>query len=289
MEDNLRNHQLSNYAEEQLEKVGIVVRKMDEVLQELINISNGTGDLSVEDLVAITIFRKALDKCNAVFAISNLGVESSVQIVLRNLLELLLGTKYLLECPSEFKQRANQYYLCSLKDKIHQLKLYTGKKKGMELSEILKNMSITEDQKRAMNQEIIRIEKRIKAHEGLSQANKSYQQSSNSSPKWYSLNDGPESLHQLAKKYSYTPEYLLLYQAWSREAHGVNATDDVLLSDGEGGGIIRQVTSYTNIDFYINMTAKYSALIMLMYVKFFYSTSDQNSFLRWYERTMIEE
>ncbi|WP_152550084.1 DUF5677 domain-containing protein [Geomicrobium sp. JCM 19039] len=296
------NYMLDETAKYNLEKLALIVRKMDELIDRFIEIATVEGKLSDEQFVAISLFRKCLEKANAIYAISEEGVEASVEITLRNLFEVYLNSCYLLENDSTFKKRAYRYYFFTLKAQLDSIKLFIGNTKDAKL--VQENMNLSEEDKFNFTKKRKEIYVRLATSSGLDLANmeheKHYEDQGHkfslkkglsigkgskkiNHPQWYSLNNGPKNLRFLAKEFNMEPEYLVLYSAWSREVHGVNALDNVIEVRDEGDPFMKDVTEYQSIGFLLNQACSFSVRVLLLFSSFYFNRGEKEELRNWYE------
>ncbi|MEK5483424.1 MULTISPECIES: DUF5677 domain-containing protein [unclassified Viridibacillus] len=149
--------------------------------------------------------------------------------------ENFLYFKYIIDPNGNSDQRARAYHYSYLQDQLHLSELLLSKKEKnlisklitLEDEKLLEVISKQKNIKDALNREYfknIQVEWNYKVKkEGIRY------------PKWYNLFKGPKNIRELARKYDYEAEYVLIYNLFSHQVHTTNAFGQIEDVNGLGG------------------------------------------------------
>jgi hypothetical protein len=101
-------------------------------------------------------------------------------------------------------------------------------------------------------------------------------------PTWYSFNDGPRNIAELAKSLGPGASYALLYREWSERKHSVDAIDRILTHDSSGPAA-RSLRDPTELNSTIDFAITFAIDAARCLVRY-YRPGEEDSFDRWYRR-----
>ena len=241
-------------------------------------------------------FRHILELIDSISFFIKESYVDPCKMILRAILELVLNIEYILERDTE--QRSMNFMVCYSHNRI---KLYekmdpnsdAGKKyrNAIESDKIINKMKIPD----------FPHEKAIKNLEGLLKkpkyavAEAEYQRIiqlprriRRRYTKWYSMNDGPKNLWELAERVELLGFYELLYRNWSEYIHGLDIIEGKLSRTPDGRAEIIQIRSPRDAQIITKLTISFSIHIMRKYIKHF--LPDKESELKeWYSKEIRDD
>lgn len=215
--------------EKRLDNLGLVIQKHEEVFNIVIeNQKKEYKILPDEIFITIMLFRKIVEKLDAIFILLENKSENSAKSINRDLIESFLYFTFVTESKGKNKNRALSYYFSNFKDQINLSKLLmSNSQRGKKIRDFL---NIKND-----NTELVSKTKRASDHFSNSLNSEEYAnikvewdkliKKKVMHPKWYSLYNGPKNLRELSRNCGYEVEYDLLYGIYSRQVHSANAMD----------------------------------------------------------------
>jgi len=112
-----------------LDKIGLIIRKQEEVfdltIKELTKKYEVVPDYIV---IAMLLFRKIIEKLDAVFILIENQSEKAAESICRDLFENYLYFKFIVDPKGNQKQRARAYHYSYLQDQLHLVNTLLSKK-----------------------------------------------------------------------------------------------------------------------------------------------------------------
>lgn len=209
-----------------------VITRFGEILNEMT-----TGTSRVDDFVDIVIssfIRKIMEQLDAINVLYSVGLFEPAQIILRSMIEHIVGLEFILKDHTE--KRAVAYYLEHYYQELEKSKSYFNAE-----SEYGK-MIIAQKGKEAFDKDCEKIEKKKQALKRLVKSNIVFKETDMARKKklaqkkkqsvnknnvyiqWYEVCSNITSMYGLMKAVGYEKYYDGIYGGLSFESHGLNAT-----------------------------------------------------------------
>lgn len=265
--------------EKRLDELGSVIQKGEEIFElSQEKFLKEFAILPNEITIGMLLFRKVIEKLDAIFILIENGSEMSAESITRDLFENLLYLKFLLK-KDYFERRALSYQYAVLEDKLDFCNLVSSNhKKGQGIRDYInKELPLRQIQKQkeivknAMNKECyknIKIEwERIKKKGGY--------------PKWYSLFKGPRTIKELAIDCKFEPVYHILYRIYSKQVHSGNALEQIGKMENSLIGI-KDLRGNENSDTILLNARSFGLHAIREYVNFFSLESTKEQ-AEWYK------
>lgn len=190
------------------------------------------------DIVVIAnLLKQAITFLDSIEILASHGAVTSAALPLRSLFEVRLYTKWILKADTEYRSRA--YYVWHLRKTIEVNNwAIEGINEKTRLKELLrKNQrgSVVEKASSLENEAIkqnLRINDLLKS-EHYREINDLYESAGKRKRAWYSINKGPSSLREIAKKLDLEDEYAIAYSKFSRIAHGTALHEHIKFVDSK--------------------------------------------------------
>jgi len=241
-------------------------------------------------------FRHILELIDSLSLFIKESYVSPCKIILRGILESVLNIEYILERDTE--QRSMNFMVWYNHNRI---KLYekidptsdAGIKyrNAIESDKIINKMKIPD----------FSHEKAIKNLEGLlkkpkyAAAEAEYQRiiqlprrARQRYKNWYSMNDGPTNVRELAERVELLGFYEILYRNWSGYVHGVDIIEGILSRAPDGKAEIIQIRSPRDAQIITELTISFAIHIIRKYVKHFLPAKE-SEFTEWYLKEMRDD
>lgn len=209
-----------------------VINRFGEVENEMTTETSRKNDFV--DIVIILFIRKIMEQLDAINVLYSVGLFESAQIILRSLIENIVGVEFILKDDTE--KRAAAYYLEHHYQELDKSKIYfnadseNGKliiaqigkdefdkacekleKKKQALGRLIKSKTVFQETDKARKQKLGTKKKQSKSKR------KVYIQ-------WYEVCSNIRNIYGLMKEVGYEKYYDSIYGGLSFESHGLNAT-----------------------------------------------------------------
>lgn len=209
-----------------------VITKFGQVENEMITGTSRKDDFV--DIVIILFIRKIMEQLDAINVLYSVGLFDSAQIILRSLIENIVGVEFILKDDTE--KRASAYYLEHHYQELDKGKIYFNKE-----SENIK-LIIAQIGKAEFNKMCEELEKKEKALERLIKSKTVFQETDKARKQkldakkkqskskgnvyiqWYEVCSDIRNIYGLMKEIGYEEYYDSIYGGLSFESHGLNAT-----------------------------------------------------------------
>ncbi|MDA2320272.1 DUF5677 domain-containing protein [Bacillus albus] len=218
--------------EKRLDELGKTVQFAEEIFElSYEKFSQENDVLPNEITVGMLLFRKMIEKMDAVFILLENGSEQPAESIVRDLFENLLYLKFIMN-EEKCNERALSYIFSGYKDKFNTVNLVSAKNRDGEMIREYLNSRVPLEElierktqlEKAMNKECFRnIKVEWKKLSEIKNGNKKRRVF----PKWYNLFQGPKNIRELAKIYNLEPIYYILYSNYSKQVHSTNAFQQV--------------------------------------------------------------
>ncbi|WP_121614771.1 DUF5677 domain-containing protein [Virgibacillus halodenitrificans] len=258
--------------DKEVEKLGALVQKHEEYFWEMINYMKNKHDvISDEKIVIILLYRKIIEKLDAIFVLLDHKSEKAAESICRDMYENALYLKYIIEDKDRQNIRALSYYFSHMKDQITLGKTFVKKVKNKtKISEIVGDRKevvlnelgerISRFNERTNENKFINIKIEWKKIEKSKKNKRIY-------PNWYSLFNGPNNLKELSEKFGYREEYDIIYKIFSTQVHSANALNQIENIDGVAG--IKNLRIYDDPRIVFNISKMLGINALLDCVDFF--------------------
>ncbi|RAP74389.1 DUF5677 domain-containing protein [Paenibacillus montanisoli] len=262
----LERHILNGEAKQELDKLGELINNSIDKCDEIIYRFDGQT-VPTETITSALLFRKAIEKADAIFVTIEQGAEHAAQSILRDLFENTVCLAYLIQGDTE--RRAKCYYVGWLRSKKDILeRLLPTTDIGRVVVDFLgDDSSIDHDQ---VEEELRRVKVKLNSSwmQGINRKWNDLERHRQGKVNWFSLYNGPRSIRKLATKVDMQAEYDLLYFMYSLETHSLNAIKSLEHIDGEG--FLRPIRTYENPATILRMAQNYLWKSALLIVSRFY-------------------
>ncbi len=200
------------------------------VMKWCVNATKGAGEEVVPLLFS---FRHALELLDSISILVRKSSIDPSKILLRAKLEVLLGTKYILQ--QDAIRRAMGFMVWHIHKKLKRYqRLDPETQQGKELRKkieqdfLIKDMKITKPEQ--LDEMIANIEELLNepANIEVEAEYQRFRRKSKSNPDWYSLFGGPSSIEQLAARVKMLGIYESLYRDFSGPTHGTDILEQIL-------------------------------------------------------------
>ncbi|WP_257205867.1 DUF5677 domain-containing protein [Bacillus sp. AFS051223] len=265
--------------EGKLNELGSVIQKGEEAF-DLSNekFAQEFSVLPNEHAVAMLLFRKVIEKLDAIFILVDNGSEKSAESIARDLFENVLYLKFILN-EEHFRRRALSYHYSYLKDKLSfAILISSNTQRGKGIRSYLNKdlpMGRIEQQKKQLRQTMNKpYFRNIKNEWDRLERKKEY-------PKWHSLFKGPKTIKELSVECGMEPIYHILYRSYSSQVHSMNAFGQI---DEIGDGLVGLRDLRNNEDYYsILLTARSFGIGAIKAYIDFFSLEPHEEFSNWYK------
>ncbi|MCU5085437.1 DUF5677 domain-containing protein [Bacillus cereus] len=264
--------------EKRLDELGKTVQFAEEIFElSYEKFSQENDVLPNEITVGMLLFRKMIEKMDAVFILLENGSEQPAESIVRDLFENLLYLKFIMN-DEKFKERALSYMFSGYKDKFNTINLISAENNAGEgIREYWNNRipleRLVEQKKqleKTMNKECFR---NIKVEWKKLKQKTRY-------PNWYSLSKGPENLWELANMYNLVPAYKILYSSYSRQVHSANAFQQIDETE-DGLMVLKDIRSNEPGDTLLLSARNFGVMAIRDYINFF-SLKPTKNLAEWY-------
>jgi hypothetical protein len=244
-----------------------------------------------ENNAAFITFHHLLEMLDSACELLRSGRSVGARLPLRAAFELFLGLKFLLEDSSMLKPRAYAFLVAEVHDRLDWNEMRRpGTKQRARFEEAWRRDEWTRDQpfleySPGADEERCAYLALLKEPGEWKKAEGAWRKAKGRHPRWYALNDGPETLRQLATELGHPAAYELLYSMWSKTSHGAD-TDRILQTNPQGKTTLARIpcAEYTRQNL---LTAMNLGLAAIHIVLRFYRDEEQ-FFADWYVREIRE-
>lgn len=236
-------------------------------------------------------FRHILELIDSISFFIKESYVDPCKTILRAILESVINIEYILERDTE--KRSMNFMVCYNHNRI---KLYEKMdpnsdagieyRNAIESDKIINKMKIPDfpHEKAIKNLEDLLKKPRYEAAEAEYQRimqmprreRRRYKQ-------WYSMNDGPTNLRELAERVELLGFYEILYRSWSGYIHGLDIIEGKLSRAPDGKAEIIQIRSPRDAQTITKLTISFSIHIMRKYIKHFIPAKE-SEFTEWYKK-----
>jgi len=243
----------------------------------------------VENAPLFLSFRRTLELIDSISLFIKESNVDPCKIILRGILELVLNIEYILERDTE--QRSMNFIVWYNHNHI---KLYEKMDPNSDAGKKYRNTIKSDKIINKMKIPDFPHEKAIKNLEALLKkpkyavAETEYQRiiqlprrDRRRYTKWYSMNDGPTNVWELAKHVELLGLYEILYRNWSGFIHGVDIIEGILSRAPDGRAEIIQIRSPRDAQIITNLTISFAIHIIRKYIKHFLPAKE-SEFTEWY-------
>lgn len=234
------------------------IRKSETILVILIDkLKEEYGTIPDEYMIIILMFRKIIEKADAVFILCDNGAYKSAESITRDVFENYLFLNYIID--GNYKEKAFRYIYQTLQDELQMMKKLD--RKNNKINDEIKEFYPDIDNRKNY------IDKRLKQKEFhnikiewdrmlKSENNKKTKENTRKKklfPTWYNLNNGPKSIKDLSRKYGMFLWFDFLYNYLSKQVHSVNIMQQIQKKDSEIVLSPLRVLNSNNMDQNINL------------------------------------
>lgn len=261
-----------------LDKIGLIIRKQEEVfdlaIKELTKKYEVVPDYIV---IAMLLFRKIIEKLDAVFILIENQSEKAAESICRDLFENHLYFKFIVDPKGNQKQRARSYHYSYLQDQLHLVNTLLSKKEdGRQIRRFMGIENKDGDLKK-MEEERQKISNSLHREEFKNielEWNYFVKRKNINHPKWYSLFKGPRNIRELATRCGHLPEYLTLYNILSTQVHTTNVLHQI--ENINGMAFIKNLRIQDNPDLVLQFSRSLGSLSLFEYVNFILPEEEEN-------------
>ncbi|RTR26269.1 hypothetical protein EKG37_21605 [Robertmurraya yapensis] len=253
-----------------LDKIGLIIRKQEEVFDLTIKELTKKYEVVPDYIVfAMLLFRKIIEKLDAVFILIENQSEKAAESICRDLFENHLYFKFIVDPKGNQKQRARAYHYSYLQDQLYLVNTLLSKKEDGRHIRRFMGIENRDGDLEKLEKERLRISNSLQREEFkniklewdylLKRKNINY-------PKWYSLFKGPRNIRELAARCGHLPEYLTLYNILSTQVHTTNVLHQI--ENINGVAFLKNLRIQDNPDLVLQFSRSLGTFSLLEYVNF---------------------
>ncbi len=194
-----------------------------------------------ENLAILFIYRHFLEMVDGVSILVAESAPAPAALLLRAMLESLLAIDYLTQDRAQTRSRALAYlYQVEINRKRFYLSQDATTPQGKTFRDLVAGDRDSPKWESADPAELAVYIQEIDDllstpdYQKIAEEYKRTKKKVGRYPNWYSLNDGPRNIAQLAKLLNRGAAYALLYREWSERTHSADAIDRILTHDSSG-------------------------------------------------------
>lgn len=171
-------------------------------------------------------FRHLLEMTDAVQVLVARGVVHPAKLQLRSALEAVLGMRYIIE--GSLEKRSHAFLVCHLhKKKKSYQRMDPSTQLGKQFASAfdddeLESLSIEEEIDLEAAKESVEEMLKSDRYKRAEEAYQSRPEKGSGAITWYELDDGPETIEQLAREVDMEGLYKVFYRHWSKYSHAEN-------------------------------------------------------------------
>lgn len=272
--------------EQELDKFGLVIQKGEDIFTLATEKFSKEYQVYPDDItIALLLFRKVIEKLDAIFILIENASEKAAESIARDLFENILYLMFVLDT-KHFKIRALSYYYSFLKNRLHYVHLLSSKnKKGQKIRGML-GISDNDPLNEMLEEKNRSLRSSIK-RECFANINKEweYQERKKLFPKWHSLFKGPKTIKELSIQYGFETEYELLYRSYSSEVHSTNALSQIEELGNNLAGI-KNLRVYEDPKTIIMISRSFGIHGLNTFINFF-EIESRDDFKDWYTKNFM--
>lgn len=254
----------------------LIITRFGEVINEIMPRISKMDDFV--DITIILFIRKIIEQIDTINVLYCTGLFSSAQIILRSLIENIIGIEFILKEQTE--ERAAAYYLDHHFQELEMAKKYYNKE-SEQGKLLIKHKGENEFDK--FNKD---IEKKSKALECLINSNKVFQKinvnrrkkSSEKNKKyiqWYEVCSNVKSFYGLMKETGYGEYYDGIYSGLSFEIHGFNATMGIGINNNKLG--LKRIRNFEEGEATFKLICSFSIGLLIKVYQYLGDGEDEKS------------
>lgn len=287
--ENIGNESLKKFGvrtlrnvDRELDNIGLIIRKQEEVFDMTIKELSKKYEV-IPDYIVITmlLFRKIIEKLDAVFILIENQSENAAESICRDLFENHLYFKFIVDPKGNPKQRARAYHYSYLQDQLRLVNTLLSKKEdGKQIREFMGIENRDQDLNK-LKKERLKISNSLQREEFNNiKLEWDYLKKKKNIiyPKWYSLYKGPKNMRELATRCGHLPEYLTLYNILSTQVHTTNVLSQI--ENINGFAFIKSLRMHDNPALVLQFSRSVGSFSLLEYVDFILPEKKDN-ILKW--------
>lgn len=276
-----------------IDSLAVLIRKMEEEFENVIELLvKRDGLITDSDAVFLLIYRKIIEKLDAVFILCDNGHDSSSESLARDIFENYLYLAYINKGNYEYRTQAYQYE--NLIKQLNLIKWFDPEsKKGKKLKNFLRTdnseLSTALKERKAYINRILKSDEfnniKIDWDRKLKEFTK--RKAGSKFPTWYNIGNGAKDISQLSVYTGMSEDYETIYSFFSHQVHSLNALSQ-MKKIGNNLGTLTPIRD----DVTKGLSIQVSFTIGVFSLKIIFDRFHQggkSSFLKWYTNDLEKE
>ncbi|PIC65353.1 hypothetical protein CSV79_01655 [Sporosarcina sp. P13] len=218
-------------------KLQIVIRKAELELDRIISLLvSKDGQLKDTDVISLLIFRKIIEKIDAIFILHDNGHQNTADSIARDAFENYVYLAFMLD--ERYEYRASAYQFQSLQTQLELIDWFDpNNKKAKKLKSLIGNK--VGQMPKQLKERRAYINKRLleEPFKNLQVDWKRKEKDKNKGgryPTWYNISKGKDSIAALCRYLKMDDEYETMYALFSHEVHSTNALNQLTTVNNQG-------------------------------------------------------
>lgn len=268
--------------------IQIIIRKANSEFDRIVELLEERDEIiKDEDLVCLLLFRKIIEKMDAIFILHDNGHESSSQSLARDLYENYLYLLFLIK--DRYEYRAKAYLYQNMKSQLDTIDWMLGR--GDKSSDLLVDKNKVLNKKEQYRERKIYLLGILESEEFKNISldwNRKVKAKKNGGkyPTWYNIGNSVDSIAKLSDFVGHKKEFKKIYSFLSYEVHSLNAFSQITKVNNQA--LLTPIRDDVEKSFSLELACLYGAHSMIEVVKKLDADSKDN-LADWYFNKLPKE